>query len=705
MPKDILRIDYETYSDLNLKEVASSRYSRHSSTEVLMGAYEFNDSGQIDQWDGAGGQPVPKIIREALVDPEVEKWAWNASFEIQITNNTMGIESPIEQWKDSMILAASCSLPMSLAKAGPVIDLGDDHLKDKDGARLMRKFSIRKKSMRKANKGEMVRTYWYDDIEDYEKYLIYNQRDVRAEGAIARRLMQFGSMSEEEWDMWHMDQRINQAGLPINMDMVANASKVYHEAMEIQQARMNLVSGLPNASAPAQLKPWLQDRGYMFDDCQKAHIKTALDYFDAQPDHWEDDQWAEYCTQEDLKEVLALRLETSRSSIKKFDSLLNATDGDGMLRNVLQFCGAQRTWRWAGRVFQPQNLPRPEKRFEKGIVIHAKNVEHLDRESLEMIYGNVFDLLASTIRPAAQAPEGYMLADADLNAIENRVLGWMSGCTKILDVFKSGRDPYIDFATMIYDMPYDVLWHEYKVQGKSARRTIAKPGVLGCGYMLSAGEQRVNRQTGEIEATGLLGYAWGMHVKHFTQEQAKLSVDTFRREFHEVKTYWYGIEKAAKRCIRTGRPVSYGEGYAKITFDRLGPFLRMILPSGRALHYVRPRLEMVKAPWGDMKETITYEGLNDRKQWARMSTHPGKLTENADQAISRDLLAHGIKLAMWRGLDVRLHVHDQIITLSKEDKSKDELAELIDCMETPPPWAPDLPLGSAGFISPVFMKD
>ena len=153
MPKDILRIDYETYSDLNLKEVASSRYSRDRSTEVLMGAYEFNDSGQIDQWDGAGGQPVPKIIREALVDPEVEKWAWNASFEIQITNNTMGIESPIEQWKDSMILAASCSLPMSLGKAGPVIDLDDEHLKDKDGARLMRKFSIRKKSMRKANKG------------------------------------------------------------------------------------------------------------------------------------------------------------------------------------------------------------------------------------------------------------------------------------------------------------------------------------------------------------------------------------------------------------------------------------------------------------------------------------------------------------------------------------------------------------------------
>jgi len=702
---DLIRLDFETYSDLDLREVASSRYSRHGSTEVLMGAYEFNDNGRVDQWDAAGGQPIPKIVAEALVDPECEKWAWNASFEIQITLNTLKIPTVIEQWKDSMILAASCSLPMGLDKAGPIINLDDEHLKDEDGKRLMRKFSIRKKSQRKATKGQLLRTYWYDDVEDYEKYLTYNRRDVKSEGAIARRLMQFNSMSEEEWAMWHMDQRINQAGLPINMQMVANASKVYHEVMAIQQARMNEVSGLENASSTAQLKPWLQDHGYMFDDCQKGHIKTARAYFDEKPDHWGDEQWDEYRANDALKEVLDLRLETSRSSIKKFDSLLNATDSDGMLRNVLQFCGAQRTWRWAGRVFQPQNLPRPENRFESNIYIHAKQVEHLDWEALQLVYGNVFDLLASTIRPAAQAPEGMLLIDADLNAIENRVLGWMSGCTKILDVFKNKRDPYIDFATYLYDMPYDALWYEYKTQGNGAKRTIAKPGVLGCGYMLGAGEKKVNRQTGEIEATGLLGYAWDMGVKHFTPEQSKLSVDTFRREFHEVKTYWYGIERAAKKCIKTGRPASYGEGYAKITFDRLGPFLRMILPSGRALHYVRPRVEMVKAPWGDMKETITYEGLNDRKQWVRMTTHPGKLTENADQAISRDLLAHGIMLSMNAGLDVRLHVHDQIIGLSMEDKAEEELAILIECMETPPPWGPDIPLGSAGFISPVFMKD
>ena len=166
---DLIRLDFETYSDLDLREVASSRYSRHGSTEVLMGAYEFNDNGRVDQWDAAGGQPVPKIVAEALVDPECEKWAWNASFEIQITLNTLKIPTVIEQWKDSMILAASCSLPMGLDKAGPIINLDDEHLKDKDGKRLMRKFSIRKKSQRKATKGQLLRTYWYDDVEDYEK--------------------------------------------------------------------------------------------------------------------------------------------------------------------------------------------------------------------------------------------------------------------------------------------------------------------------------------------------------------------------------------------------------------------------------------------------------------------------------------------------------------------------------------------------------
>jgi DNA polymerase len=321
-------------------------------------------------------------------------------------------------------------------------------------------------------------------------------------------------------------------------------------------------------------------------------------------------------------------------------------------------------------------LPRPEKQYEKKIEIHAANIEKLSRSELEMIYPNTFDVLASTIRPAAQAPDGYLFIDADLNAIENRVLGWLSRCPKILRVFEQGRDPYIDFATYLFDKDYDTLWDEY-IKGDSSKRTIAKPGVLGCGYMLGAGKVFENDTTGEIEATGLLGYAWGMHVKHFTLEDSQLSVETFRREFKEVKDYWYGIQRAAMRCIRTG----IAQSFDHVSFDIKGPFLRMRLPSGRYLHYHSPKIEKRKAPWGDMKDTITYEGMSDKKQWTRQTTHPGKITENADQAISRDLLAHGMMLAKRRyNLDIRLHVHDQIVCLVKEDEADAKLKLLIECM-------------------------
>jgi DNA polymerase len=222
-----------------------------------------------------------------------------------------------------------------------------------------------------------------------------------------------------------------------------------------------------------------------------------------------------------------------------------------------------------------------------------------------------------------------------------------------------------------------------------------------CGYLLGPGDIHNNRKTGEKEATGLLGYAWNMQVKEFTAEQSRLSVETFRREFIEVKEYWYDIDKAMRRCIRTGKTVEFGH----LRFDRKGPFLRMILPSGNALHYCRPRIEDAKTPWGEIRPTITYESLNKNKQWVRETTHPGKITENADQAISREILAHTMRLAARRGLDLRMHIHDENVALAEEDAAEEKLAILLECMEESPKWAKGLPLGAAGSISRVFMKD
>lgn len=696
MARDRVHIDYETYSDLNLPNVGVSRYTRDSSTEALMAAWSLNDTKQ-KQWIPAEDEPIPRDLKEALLDPHVEKWAWNAPFEICVTRNVLGIDTPLTSWKDTMVLALTCSLPGKLEKAGPVVDLDEDKQKAAKGRRLMKKFSSPNKPS-KAHPGK--RWFWFEAYSDWLEYLDYNDQDETAERAIWHRLKRY-MPPDHEWDLWHLDQEINEAGVPINMGMVRNAIRIYEGVLEDRLEEMKEVTGLTNANSTQQLLPWLQDNGYMFADCQKGHIQQALDYFEEAPSHWREGAWEEYIKNDRLKTVLELRQEASRTSPKKFDALLRAVDDDGLLRYAFQFAGAARTWRWAGRLWQPQNLAKPPKKLEKGVAVHAYNIEVLDQESFELIYEKPMDVLASGVRPAAQAPEGYLFIDADLNAIENRVLGWLAECEKILRVFKLKRDPYVDFATYLFGGAYDDLMAEYK-GGDGTKRTIAKPGVLGCGYMLGPGEMHYNRKTGEKEATGLLGYAWNMQVTEFTLEQSKLSVETFRREFSEVKDYWYGIERAAKKCLRTGKRVDFGVIY----FDRKGPFMRMGLPSGRHLHYCRPRIESVRAPWGEMKPTITYEGINDRKQWERQSTHPGKLTENADQAIARDILAHGMKLAKRRhGIDVRLHVHDQLVGLVKEDEAEEKLKLLIECMEEPIKWAKGLPLGSNGFISKVFMKD
>lgn len=692
---DILGIDYESFSEIDLRACGAAVYARDPSTEVLMAAYQFND-GPIQQWVPAEGEPMPADLEEALISPDVQKWAWNAAFEMQITHQKLA-EVDVTQWRCTMVQAMHCSLPGKLEKAGPVVGLDDDHLKDSRGMSYIRKFS---KPRKPSKNNPSIRVLPGDDPAEWEGYKEYNRQDVKTESAIRRRLKPY-MMPQEEWELYFLDQKINEAGLPINLRMVENAIRVYHDALQDGLAQMRALTGLANPNSGPQLLPWLQSQGYPFEDMKKGNIKTAVDYFKERPEHWDKDRWTGYRRNKALKETLLLRQQTSRTSPKKYHALKRATNDDGLLRHVLQMNGAQRTGRYAGRIYQPQNLPRPEKRFEKFQETLADSLTELDYEGIKLVYGNPFDVLASCLRPTMQAPPGMIFADADLNAIENRVLGWLAQCEKILNVFKLGRDPYIDFATYLYGVDYDTLFHEYKVLGKGDKRTIAKPGTLGCGYGMGAGEKRVNRQTGEIEATGLLGYAWGMGVKQFTPDDSKHSVDTFRREFKEVVNYWYDLERAAKKCITSDKPTKHGV----VGFERQGPFLKMILPSKRPLYYVRPRIEERPTPWGDKKATITYEGLNDRKQWVRLHTTPGKITENADQAISRDLLVHGIKLANRRGLDVRLHVHDQVIALVAERSAEDKLHILKECMEEQPKWAEGLPLGAAGHTTRVFIKD
>lgn len=692
--------DFETFSEVDLKKCGSSVYARHPSTEILMQSYATDD-GEVAQWvplENIGPRTayssteryrkalladMPLELKEAIRDPSYFWFAWNKSFEYQILLHVAGIEIPHHRWRDPMVLALTLSFPGALDAVGTILNLPPE-LRKKAGMALINKFSKPRKPTktidRVRNMPEHFPAAWND-------YKVYNRNDTVAERACWLKMRPF-NMPPHEWKLWYLDQEINEAGIPINLTVANNAVAIADQVVEARMEEMREITKLSNPNSTEQLLPWLQDGGYPYDDLKKGHVKRAASLAE------------ELGLHEDTSRVLQLRSEVSKSSVKKFTALTHATDADGFLRHGFQFAGAQRTWRWGGRKFQAQNLARPEPYLEHLIHMLVDHLEHLDAESIEMIYEYPMDVLSACVRPVVQAKPGYLLLDADLNAIENRVLGWMTGCDKILDVFRNGRDPYIDFATYLYGEPYADLWHQYKVLKEKTKRTVAKPGVLGCGYMLSAGHEFENERTGEIEATGLLGYAWNMGVK-LTLEQSQQSVDVFRSTYLEVPDYWDEIDQAARRCISTGKPTEAGP----VEFDRYGPFMRMRLPSGRYLHYYKPSLQMKAMPRGKKKLAICYEGLNDKKKWGLISTHPGKLTENADQAISRDLLAHGMQLARAEGIDIRLHVHDQIVAMAPEDEAEDQLKLLIECMEQPPKWAPDLPLGAEGFVDRIFRKD
>jgi DNA polymerase len=696
--------DFETYSDLDVTKVGASRYARHESTEPLMLAYAFDDR-RVKQWVPAEGQPMPAEVEDTMLDNRIKKFAWNKNFEWHIWKYSLGIDTPHTAWRDPMVMALSLSLPGKLLKCGQVLRLPEKYLKQ-DGHRLINWFSKK----RPATKTKPVRrVHWHEKYDKWVEFLEYNRMDVISERKIYRILKPY-DLPEHEWELWALDQEINARGFPVNMEMCRNVIEVRDELVQDRIDELEEITGLDNPNAQAQLLGWLRDNGYPFDDLKAGHIRRAMEKYDRIVERGDRPNQSE-----DYRRVLELRSEVSRTSTKKFDAVASHTDDDGYLRNCFQFAGAGRTWRWAGRVFQPQNLARPTKELEGltwgttpgghkyvtgGTQIEAARLlQDLTAEGVDMLFDRPMDAISGAVRTVVQAPKGYVFIDADLAAIENVVLGWMSGDRRILRVFEKGLDPYIDFATYLYKREYASLWAEYQA-GNKGRRTIAKPGVLGCGYMLSAGKQYENRQTGEIEATGLLGYAWNMGVK-LTPEQADLSVRVWRETYRKAVQFWYDLQRAAFKCMRTKKEVACGP----VSFDRTGPFLRMNLPSGRSLHYLRPRLEEVLAPWGDYKMSLTYEGLNDKYQWDRISTHPGKLTENGDQAISRDILSAGMRKAAKAGIPVVMHVHDQIVGLVKEEDADDGLATLIQCMTDRDEWMGTIPLKVAGHISTHFVKD
>lgn len=664
-------LDYETRSRCDLIERGMHAYVRDPSTEVLMLGWAI-DEAKPQLWFPNRGRP-PAELREAMRDPAVTKLAWNASFEREVTNHVL--KAPyVAPWRDVMVMAYYASLPGRLEDAGKAMRLPLDEQKMADGKKLIRRFCVPHKPS-KAFPQE-----WHDESthpEEWARFCDYCMQDVAAERTIYHKLERF-KLPEHEWALWELDQEINERGLPVDLDFVRQAQRI----TLLEKARLGRefrkLTGLPN-STTVHLLPWLRERGYPFGDLRKDTVKRAL---------------ADFEMTDEAKIALELRGGLSKNSTSKYDALLYKTH-EGRLHYSYQFGGAQRTLRWAGRGAQPQNLTRPDRAVKKRLEEARTLIAAGEYDELHMQFGNVLSVLSSSIRSAFRAKEGRVLCVADLNAIENRGIGYLAGCEPTLEVFRRNLDPYKAFGTRLYNVRYEDVTDE--------QRTDSKPAVLGCGYRLGGGELKPNKN-GDLVKTGLWGYAENMGIK-ITQEEAIRAVAIFRETFPAIVQFWYDLEEAAYQAVAYKSTTRVGH----LVFDYVPGAMRIRLPSGRHLHYLRPAYVPVRfTPKGRepyIKNVLFYDGADSTtKRWTRLPTHGGKLAENVTQAFSRDVIAVGLVRAKKAAYPIVGHSHDEIIT-EVERSSGLTHERLCELMAQPIRWAPGLPLKAAGYTADFYRKD
>jgi len=671
---DFLFLDFESRSEIDLEERGLDNYARHPSTSVLLLAYALNKD-EPSLWQ-PHLEPFPANLSELLDDPFVKKIAWNASFERHIFKFVLGRDIPINEWVDPMIYARHCSIPGSLAEASEVLGLDVNTAKIKDGEQLIGVFcepicAAREETLFGAESA--IFRDWETDPEDWEKFCQYCRQDVIAERAILRKLITKFPLPEIEMRGWYLDQKINERGIPTDPVLIQNALHIAEQTKYSLELRMKRITGLDNPNSRDQLLAWAKKEHYPYNSLGKVWVQSAIS----------GNQISDNC-----REVFLMRQQASKTSWAKFEAIQNIVSSDGRLRNQFSYLGSSRAGRWAGKDAQVHNLSKPTKEVESKLERAVDLVRAGKYDIIKQEFSNEMDVVSGVVRAAFRAPDGQMFDVADLSAIENRCVGWETNCAAILDVFRQGKDPYKDFATKMYKIPYDEVTKD--------QRNKAKAPTLGGAYRLSGGEEGVDKWNNPIK-TGLWGYAANMHIE-LTREESHEAVQIFREAYPQVVHAWYDLENAVTDIICGGHPSQV----CKVHFEMVDGVLVARLPSGRCLHYIGPRIESMEF-FGKMKPTITYMGQdNQTKQWIRISTHGGKLLENITQAIARDVLLHGLLLADDAGLETVLHCHDEIAIIRGTES---RLEELIRCMSTVPKWAPGLILGAAGFSSQYYRKD
>lgn len=657
-----LSIDIETFSDVDLNKCGVYRYAESELFEILLFGYAVN-GGEVQVVDLTAGEKVPEEVLSALSSGSVVKWAFNASFERvclsywlkkhypeyfrggSIPEDPAGGYLDPSSWRCSMIWSAYMGLPLSLAGAGAV--LGLEEQKMKEGKELIRYFCMPCKPT-KANGGR-TRNLPSDAPEKWTVFRSYNKRDVEVEMSIQRKLKSF-PVPDQVWEEYHIDQEINDRGIMIDMDVVKNAIDFDERSKVTLTEKLRKLTGLQNPNSVMQMKQWLSDNGLEMDTLGKKAVAGAIK--DAP---------------EDLAEVLSLRQQLAKSSVKKYQAMQDTVCRDGRARGMFQFYGANRSGRWAGRHIQLQNLPQnhiPDLEQARELV---KAGEY---DAVELLYEDVPDTLSQLIRTAFISRPGYKFVVSDFSAIEARVLSWLAGEQWRTDVFVSNGDIYCESASKMFKVP--VVKHG--VNGHLRQK--GKIAELALGYGGSVGALK---SMGAIEM-GL------------SEEELQPLVDSWRNANPNIVRFWWDVDRAVKKAVKQREP-SELKG---IRFDCRSGMLFITLPSGRRLSYVKPRT-------GENRfggESVTYEGIGGTKKWERIESYGPKFVENIVQAISRDILCYAMRTL--RHCFICGHVHDELIIECSEDVDYRVICEQ---MGRTPPWAEGLVLRADGYETPFYKKD
>ena len=643
-----LEIDIETFSSINLAKAGVYKYSQSADFEVLLFAYSINE-GPVEIIDLALGDKLPEKILHAITNHKVTKWAFNANFERICLSRFLGLPTgeylDPSSWRCSMVWSAYMGLPLSLEGVGSVLGLEKQKLKE--GKDLIRYFCSPCKST-KAN-GKRTRNFPHHDLDKWSKFKDYNKRDVETELEIQNKLSNF-PVPDTVWQEYHLDQEINDRGVLLDLGFIKNAIQIDDYFRGNLMNELKSITELENPNSVHQLRGWLLDKGLETDSLGKNIVSELLESADG-----------------DIAKVLTLRQQIAKSSIRKYQTMENAIGSDKRARGMFQFYGANRTGRFAGRILQPQNLPRnnmPDLSEARDLVLN-KNIVALD-----MLYDSVPEVLSELIRTSFIPKANHKLIVADFSSIERVVLAWLAGEKWVLDAYNRKEDLYTATASHMFDVPIE------RIDKRGPLRQKGKVADLACGY---------GGSVGALKAMGALDMG-------LSEEELKPLVDSWRLANPKIVDFWWAVDRAAMKTVME-RTTTSTHG---IDFAYKSGMLFIDLPSGRKLSYVKPKMGLNQ--FGS--PCVTYEGLGTTKKWERINSYGPKFVENIVQALSRDLLMFAME--NLRHFSIVMHIHDEIVIEAEKHITVEEICKI---MSKSPPWAENLILRADGFEGNFYKKD